>query len=305
MIRKIINITLIVLAILCASVVLFFLVFKLVNQTNGVMISSGDQRRYLLFVPDSYHETETPVPLVVAIHGYSEWAKHMEEVSHWNSLADENGFIVVYPSGSGIPLHWATSGFAKENEDPLRDVMFISDLVDTLLAEYKIDPERVYVNGFSNGGGMSFLASCHLSSKIAAIGSVAGAYMTDWDVCTPERAVPAILFHGTEDPVVPYHGGPSRSFDLPFPEVPRWVDILAERNGCTQTFTSLEMTENVSGIQYSGCAADVVFYTVQGGGHAWVGGKALPEWIIGYTSAEIDATRLMWEFFSQHKLDGE
>jgi polyhydroxybutyrate depolymerase len=55
---------------------------------------------------------------------------------------------------------------------------------------------------------------------------------------------------------------------------------------------------------YTNCADDaaVVLYTIQGGGHTWPGGKPLPEWFVGRTSHTIDATSLMWGFFSDHPL---
>lgn len=64
---------------------------------------------------------------------------------------------------------------------------------------------------------MSFALSCKLSERVAAIGGVAGAYLLPWDECNPSRPVPSILFHGTADPIVPFTGCPSRSFDIPFP----------------------------------------------------------------------------------------
>jgi poly(3-hydroxybutyrate) depolymerase len=48
--------------------------------------------------------------------------------------------------------------------------------------------------------------------------------------------------------------------------------------------------------------ADVVFYTATGGGHTWPGGKPMAEFIVGKTTPDIDATRLMWGFFLEHPL---
>jgi polyhydroxybutyrate depolymerase len=46
----------------------------------------------------------------------------------------------------------------------------------------------------------------------------------------------------------------------------------------------------------------VVFYTILEGGHSWPGGKPLPKWIVGNTTQSIDATRVMWDFFTAHPL---
>ena len=115
------------------------------------------------------------------------------------------------------------------------DVRFISDLIDKLQQDYVIDPTRIYVNGLSNGGGMTYLLACELSERIAAVGSVSGAYLYPLEDCQPERPVPLIAFHGTADPIVPFIGGPSRSFDIPFPVIPDWMAAYAAKNGCNPT----------------------------------------------------------------------
>ena len=284
---------------------LFVGVFAIgIDRTNGKLISSGQEREYLLYVPDSYHP-RNPAPLVISLHGYVEWPAHQMQLSGWNDLADEYGFIVVYPSGVDFPRRWRTSGRAEGEADPLIDVRFISDLIDRLEQDYTIDPARIYANGLSNGGGMSYLLGCTLSDRIAAVGSVAGAYLYPLDECAPVRPVPLIAFHGTADPIVAYAGGPSRSFDLPFPNLPDWMAAYAARNSCEPVLLSLPAQGSVSGVHYSGCGhdADVFFYTIEGGGHTWPGGQALPEWLVGITTQEIDATRVMWEFFQQHPIE--
>jgi len=298
--KTLLRVILIVLGLAILLLILGTALFLIANRTNGVISSSGERRRYLLHVPASY-DAAVPAPLVVSIHGFAEWPAHQQEISRWNDLADEYGFIVVYPSGTRFPLRWRTNSAPGTDFDRSIDVTFISDLIDHLAADYAIDPARVYVNGLSNGGGMSFALSCDLSERIAAIGSVSGAYLLSWEQCRPSRPVPAVVFHGTADPIVPFAGGPSHAFDIPFPAITQWVDELARRNGCGAAEELREGSE-VLVIRYSGCDADVVFYTIEGGGHAWPGGGWLPPSIVGYTTQEIDATRLMWEFFEQHPL---
>ena len=276
--------------------------FLLANRTNGKLVVSSETRRYLLYVPESYDPT-THTPLVISIHGYAEWPAHQMQISRWNALADQHGFIVVYPMGSDFPLRWRAYGPAGSENDPMLEVTFISALIDQRSAEYNIDPRRIYANGLSNGGGMSFTLACMLSDRIAAIGGVSGAYLLPWEACNPERAVPAVIFHGTGDEIVPYLGGPSHAFNIPFPNIPEWVDALAQHNGCMGEKGELPENGDVSGIQYTDCAADVIFYTIAGGGHGWPGGEPIPEWIVGYTSMDIDATQVMWEFFMQHPLE--
>lgn len=276
----------------------------LFNHTNGRLVSAGEKRSYLLYVPANY-EPSRPVPLVISLHGYADWPANQMRLSRWKRLADQHGFLVVYPCGIDHPLRWRIRNAG--HDDPLQDVRFISDLIDHLGSKYNLDPARIYANGLSNGGGMSFVLACTLSERIAAIGSVAGAYLFPWDDCHPARTMPVILFHGTADPVVPYQGGPSRSFDLPFPAIPNWVAALARRNGCMDPPAELPSQGAVSGVRYSGPDPDavVVFYTIAGGGHTWPGGGFLPEGFVGPTSREIDATQTMWDFFQEHPLRGK
>lgn len=300
--KILIRVFLILLGLLIVLGSVGFAIFSWVDKANGRLESSEVVRKYLLYVPESYNPS-TPTPLVISLHGFAEWPAHQMELSGWNTLAEENGFIVVYPSGSGFPKRWRISETGTPS-DPTIDVQLISDLIDQLKQEYNIDLWRVYANGLSNGGGMSFLLACELSEQIAAIGSVSGAYLFSLEDCHPSRPVPLIAFHGTADQIVPYYGGPSSSFDHPFPLVPEWIEAWAERNGCSLTPNELLGQGEVSGIRYTHCQqkAEVIFYTVDGGGHSWPGGEPLPKWIVGHTTQDIDTTRVMWEFFRQYSL---
>ena len=272
--------------------------FGIVNRSNGSLTSSGEERHYLLYVPESY-DASVPTPLVISIHGFAEWPAHQMQISGWNELADQYGFILVYPMGTSFPLRWRASGGAAFT--PL-DVVFISDLIDKLTGEYHIDPARIYANGLSNGGGMSFMLACKLSERIAAVGMVSGAYLLPWEECNPARPVPAVIFHGTADPIVPFEGGPSRAFDIPFANIPEWVGVLAARSGCDPEPQTLPPSGSVSAVEYTDCQADVLYYTIAGGGHSWPGGEPLPEMITGPTTQDINATQVMWEFFQAHPM---
>jgi pimeloyl-ACP methyl ester carboxylesterase len=117
-------------------------------------------------------------------------------ISQWNLVADENGFIVVYPEGTGFgPKSWEMTGI--ETPPRMPDVTFISDLIDKLAASYNIDKTRIYANGMSNGGGMAFVLSCTMSDRIAAVGMVSAGLDPGWSWCTDHRPVPVIAFHGT------------------------------------------------------------------------------------------------------------
>ena len=275
--------------------------FYAANRDNGSFVSSGEKRDYLLYVPRSYDRSR-PTPLVISMHGAGLWGAAQRETSQWNSLADSVGFIVVYPSGiggKGVRV-WR----AEPGPGLLKDVGFISELIDTLKASYNIDSTRIFANGLSNGGGMSFVLSCTLSDRIAAVGMVAAAQTIPWTWCTDPRAVPMIAFHGTADPEVPYNGGSSWVSPRPFPSTPRWAANWARRNRCGANPIESTVAADVTRRVYTNCGdgAAVVLYTIQGGGHTWPGGTPLPKWFVGRTTRSINATSLMWSFFGEHPL---
>jgi polyhydroxybutyrate depolymerase len=300
--RLVLGATLALIALPVALVPIEAVSFYAANRDNGSFISSGERRDYLLYVPRSYDRSR-PTPLVISMHGAGLWGAAQRETSQWNNLADNQRFIVVYPSGiggKGVRIWHAQPG-----SDLMKDVRFISELIDTLKASYNIDSTRIYANGLSNGGGMSFVLSCTLSDRIAAVGLVAAAQTMPWRWCTDHRAVPMIAFHGTADPAVPYNGGSSWISHRPFPNVSTWTANWARRNRCGADAAESTVAADVTRRAYTSCADDaaVVLYTVQGGGHTWPGGKPLPEWFVGRTSRSIDATSLMWAFFREHPLN--
>ena len=71
------------------------------HRTTGTIVTSaGQTREYVLHVPKRYDGSK-PVPLVISIHGADNWPSFQMELSQWNPVADEEGFIVVYPGGTG------------------------------------------------------------------------------------------------------------------------------------------------------------------------------------------------------------
>ncbi|HEX3130172.1 MAG TPA: PHB depolymerase family esterase [Thermoanaerobaculia bacterium] len=275
--------------------------YYFLNRTSGTMVLAGQRREYLLYVPRSYNRSR-PTPLVISLHGGGGWPAYQRDTSGWNRLAESQGFIVVYPAGSGAPRAWSVD----HGTGLLDDVRFISELIDTLEVAYNIDPARIYANGLSNGGGMAFVLSCTLSDRIAAVGMVAAAYSLPWSWCTDSRPVPMIAFHGTSDALTPYHGGRSPVFPDPLvlPSIPTWTSNWARRNHCGPSPVESVVAKDVTRLEYMNCADDaaVVLYTVQGGGHTWPGGKPMPEELTGFTSNGVDATSQMWAFFREHRL---
>lgn len=294
----------VVLALICLPLLVTILEaarYYVVNRGNGTMISSGREREYLLYVPRTYDRSK-PAPLVISLHGAGLWGKAQQDMSRWNAVADREGVIVVYPSAAHDlgPSVWEH----HPDDDIQQDVRFIADLIDLLQEGYNIDASRIYANGLSNGGGMSFALSCTLSDRIAAFGLVGAAHMTPWSWCADPRPVPMISFHGTADTATPFNGGASWVAPRPFPDIKAWTSNWARRNHCAATPIESVVAADVTRSEYRGCADDaaVVLYTIIGGGHTWPGGGELPEWALGPVNRNIDASSEMWAFFKQHPL---
>ncbi len=284
----------------------FYSVFYFPNWTSataGTIVSSGVKREYLLYVPENYDPAK-PTPLVISLHTSMSWPSAAMAISQWNGVADENGFIVVYPEGTGLgPKSWEMNGSEAPSRMP--DVIFISDLMDKLEASYSIDKTRIYANGMSSGGGMAFVLSCTLSDRIAAVGMVSAGLDPGWNWCPDHRPVSVIAFHGTADPICLYNGGWSKLAGGAFPSVPGFMANWSRRNRCGPNPIESTVAADVTRLQYPNCADDasVVLYTVKGEGHQWPGGKRVAaEWMVGPYSRSIDATRQMWAFFREHPL---
>lgn len=258
------------------------------------LISAGQERCYLLHLPEDGLPPGS-LPLVLSLHGLAERPRYHELITGWNRIADREGFIVVYPQGTGTPLRWNAS-----------DVQFLRDLVAEVETLVSIDRQRVYVNGLSNGGAMTHRLACEAADLVAAAGMVAAPVGDLPGGCTPSRPVPIMSFHGTADPIVDYEGspgvaGPSERHWAYLP-APQWAADWAARNGCAPDPEPISAVGDTRGVRYTGCDAgvEVVLYTIDGGGHTWPGGVPIP--LVGKTSRDVDASETMWQFFVRYEL---
>lgn len=290
----------VVLGVPAAVIATVAAVYSASKEVTGTLAYGDEQREYLLHTPKGYDGTKA-VPLVISLHGAMGWPALQRDITGWNELADEKGFIVVYPAGRGTgPKAW----FMHGSDDPPRmpDVRFIADLLAQLQARWRIDARRIYVEGLSNGGGMAHVLACTMPQRVAAVGVVAAAQSLPPGWCRDTTPVPAIVIHGNADTIVPYAGGPSPIAPRPFPAVPEWTGQWARRNGCSGNAVTVKVAADVTRTDYGGCppGAEVQLFTVEDGGHQWPGGRRLPEWLLGRRTQSIHATRLLWGFFEQH-----
>lgn len=250
--------------------------------------SSGRTRTYRLFVPSSYRPG-SPVPLVLSLHGMSLSGAGQERMSGMSAVAEQGGFIVAYPDGTGFIREWHTEQSAAGQAD----LQFMHDLIGHLEARFTIDASRIYASGLSQGAMMAYKLGCNSADRIAGLGLVAGGYPPA-SACGASRPLPIVVFHGTADGIVSYNGEGGR------PSIPVFAAGWAARNGCGNgPYTSLQQG-SVTGQTWDSCHEDatVTVYTVAGGGHSWPGTKT-GFWSM-MTTDDIDATALMISFFAAH-----
>jgi polyhydroxybutyrate depolymerase len=284
------------------------------GEEQLTLVSNDVTRTYFRHVPPSYDAAE-PLPLVVDLHGYLEGATIHKAHSRLGTFGDEHGFITLTPEGSGTPVHWEV-----ELRSP--DVKFIGQLLDEAEQTLCVDTRRIFVAGFSNGAIMSSILACSLADRIAAVAPIAG--IRDFRRCRPDRPMPIVAFHGTEDQVLSFDGGlgpvglnlptdvPGQTVGQARPQlakgksIPDTAAAWAKRNGCKKKPTPDSIAADVTMLRYSDCdgGAAVELYEIIGGGHSWPGSEfsRAIESVIGPVTFSIDANELMWDFFQKHPL---
>lgn len=272
------------------------------SSPTGTIVSGGLTREYRLYVPAAYNGT-TAVPLLFNLHGYGSNNLEQDFYGNFKPIADTANFIIVMPNGTfdNLGKRYWNNFIINSGVD---DVAFMSNLLDTLRTVYKIDLDRVYSTGLSNGGFMSYELAVQLNNRIAAIASVAG------DMIEPKlntldlaRPVPVMQIHGNADAVVPYDGLPTSFFAPIETLVGKWVDV----NHCnpTPTITDVPNTNTADGCTathyvYGGGdqGSTVEFYKINGGGHTWPGAI----FNIGVTNQDMNASLEIWRFLRKYRL---
>jgi polyhydroxybutyrate depolymerase len=154
-------------------------------------------REYRLVAPKTV-DLAKPAPLVVAFHGMLIDSKDvMPQYTKLNETAEKHGFIIAYPNA--IEKSW---GIAPEKVK--NDLAFFDALLRKLSATYRIDPDRVYVLGMSNGGYFAHLVGRERSKTVAAVASHSGplGLQTLLGV-KAERKFPVLIIHGALDKLFP------------------------------------------------------------------------------------------------------
>lgn len=278
------------------------------DEGRKTLVFGGIERSYVVRAPAKTSPNASRVPLVLVLHGGGGNAANAENMTGFTEKARQEGFIVVYPDGTGRLedklLTWNAGhccAYAMKND--VDDVGFLSALIDELIRRYPVDAHRVYVTGMSNGGMMTHRAGRALSGKIAAIAPVVATVFGDEEI--PVHPVPALMINGMLDENVPHQGGApggrgARGWDgTPTQPALKQAEFWARANGCKPIPDKEENAQWIAWRSSCPAAAHVVLYLVKDNGHAWPGGQ--PGSRRGNTpSTALNATDVIWNFFQAH-----
>lgn len=275
------------------------------------LVVEGETRSYLVHIPFRLSPSK-PCPVMLALHGRGIDADGMVWLCGMNELADREGFIVVYPNGRPDPAG-GRIWFLDYDENAVvtgsSELPFMNSLLDRLLAEYPIDHRRIYGVGFSNGGMICYAMARWMTSRLTAIGCVAG--IVDFARFRIEHPISVIHIHGTRDRFIPYQGGRTARKDLPidFPPVSQMLDHWRRATGCTELRHVEELIDVndptlISRIEDFGpgrdqCTMKVV--TVENGGHTWPGRPPIVSYLGKWTTA-FSASELILKFCEEAAL---
>jgi polyhydroxybutyrate depolymerase len=285
------------------------------GTTSHTLLHSGHKRRYLLHRPaprpaprPGTASGPTPLraadtaPLVVMLHGGFGWPEQAEHAYGWSQTADRYGFFACYPEGLFRTWNAGTccGGAAREKLD---DVDFLAAVIGDVCRAERIDLDRIYVTGMSNGAMMSYRLAAELPGRLAAIAPVAGTMTVPLGAA---QRLSVLHIHGSADRSVPLAAGIGRRAFAADRRPGATQSVAAWRAlaGCgLASVAQAGPVRTESAVAADGTTVELV--TVVGAGHQWPGAVAVDPAVarllrMDAPSDAFDATERIWQFFSAH-----
>jgi len=309
----------IIIVVLLGTVAYFYFVYSPLPQEpqlsgkihqDKINVSNHD-RTYLTYIPKKL----SPKPgLLIAMHGTGMDAVRMRQWTGYelDSQADQYGFMVIYPDGyKGNWNDCRTNSPFEAKKENIDDVGFIQNLINKYEQEQQIDPAKVFVFGFSNGGQMAMRLAMERPNLITAICAISANLPTP-ETCSCSSEGPTskiMLVTGTEDSINPYQGGAVTLFGLKKVgtaiSAKATAEQFVERNGITAGPETISLpsqrTSDPTFVQrecwrLSGKAV-VELYTINGGGHVIPQPKFRFPRLMGKTTGNFNAPLEAVKFF--------
>ena len=270
------------------------------------------ERCWKLLIPDSVNK-DTLVPLVVDIHGYTQDMDKHNNMTGFDEIAIEEGFIVVYPDGYENSWNAGDICCGVAHEEGIDDLSFLLGLVQNLIETQPVDKDRIYVSGWSNGCGMTQMLAVEASELFAAAGC-----MSFYLIAPPSSnytPIPFMEIHGLLDDLIVYGNAGLLTI---FGQDTEWTEEGAIQNledwknlnNCEGITPEIIITEDDYDIRgYSDCenGAEVRLMTLYYGGHNPYA-KDCPDyqlespedviWSCRKNPTGIESTRILWDFMN-------
>jgi poly(hydroxyalkanoate) depolymerase family esterase len=290
--------------------------------TSQSYTNSSGTLAYELYVPSTY-KAGTPMPLVVALHGCTETADVMRQLTGWDQLAEQKGFIVLFPQQSSSNNSFECWNFFQ-SADMSRgsgEPAVIAGMTQMVQQQYSVDPARTYVAGFSAGGAMSSVMAATYPDIYAAAGIGSGCEYAATATCAGyqsanptsaaqsaysamgsyARVMPIVDFQGDQDTTVP----PVNATQL----IQQWqtTDGMVAKTTMPTTPTSVSNGTSPGGQTYTvteygdGQGHELIqAWVVHGMNHAWSGGSSSEQYS---DPSGPDETAAMYAFFVNHPMN--
>ncbi|HLR32474.1 MAG TPA: dienelactone hydrolase family protein [Fodinibius sp.] len=288
---------------------------------EGSLQHDGLERVFLFYIPQNLPDNP---PVVILLHGGTRsmnklFNKNAGGTKEWPAVAEDEGFLLLVPNGTGIRDGSPTGNNQQWNDcrpvgSTADDVGFISELISWADQKASINNNRVYVTGVSNGGVMAYRLARELDNKITAIAAFI-ANKPKNSQCNSSGVVPVMMVNGTEDPTMPFNGGQvSNGGRGKVLSTEATVDFWANQNSVSTKPVAVDTLQNINQddeshvirMRYgsSQLGAPAVLYKVVGGGHLMPSIEyVVPHWIerlIGNQNNDVEGARITWQFLSQH-----
>ena len=253
------------------------------------------------------------------MHGFGSHSTEQRHMSSFDTIADEEGFIVVYPDGDSSVdkltgntnqawnAGWCCSHSVNEDID---DVGFIEKMIQVVIEKYNIDTNRIYASGWSNGCAMSQRLAMESSHVFAAVGCMAMYLLTEHT--TTYSPIPIMEVHGFLDQVVLYE---STVLSVPWNEEmwknPEAYDTGAienifewsEHNNCSGGLETYEANALYTVQGFSDCENDaqIRLMTIYAAQHnPYANNPINDDYIIFQgTQGLVQSSQIVWDFISQ------
>lgn len=283
---------------------------------EGRIEVGGMPRDYAYYLPAGL---PAGAPLLFVLHGSLQTRDDARTFSAYafERLADEHGFIVIYPQG--YERNWndcrSTADYPARTQN-VDDVGLIAALIRRFADEHRADPRRAFLAGYSNGGHLGLRIALERPQLLAGVAAVAANLPTpDNLACTAVAgATPVLFMNGTRDPINPFNGGRVTLFGFGDRGTVRSAYesalFFAERAGYSAADVRREEAwrdaadparrVDLDRWQAEG-RAEVALYGVIGGGHLLPQAGFRAPRLLGPTLSGFDGPRAIWDFFTRQR----